>query len=120
MQRIPYSSVWGGISNVTQDPHRKGCVLVTIAGQVLRFQHTTDEELEKLGLLQLTRKNKKVFLIFWEDPSDGKHCLFAGWKNPEDKMVRELQICIHDDDCSLWEAVGRRSPDWKGWDDERT
>ncbi len=98
MEYTPYTSVWGSVNNVTAAPGRRGCVAVTIAGQILCLQRTTDGELEKLGLLQLSKKRNKVFLVFAENLATKTHSILVGWKNPPDLLVRQMQTVTVTDD----------------------
>lgn len=110
-----FSSVWGKVTNVQVDPQASHDVLVTVAGQVLRFPRIGGKGLESLGLLRLT--NKKVFLIIGENKTEGKNFIFAGWKNPQNKVVLSLQpLIIEVETFDLMNAILRENPDWKMWE----
>lgn len=110
----PFSSVWGKVTNVQVDPQTSNDVLVTIAGQVLRFPRVGGKGLESLGLLRLT--NKKVFLIIGENKTEGRNFIFAGWKNPQNKVALSLQpLIIEAETFDLMNAILKEGPDWKAW-----
>lgn len=125
MEYSPYTSVWGPVTDVRQAPRARGLLLVTIAGQVLRLQRTTDDGFEKLGLLRLSKKRSNVFLIVCENRTTDRHSILAGWKNPPDLFVRTLQPFILEEDESLHKLIAAAYPPpvWKdfdmepGWDD---
>lgn len=112
----PFSSVWGEVKNVQIDQKASHDVLVTIAGQVLRFDRFSDSDgLKSLGLLRLTKP--KVFLIVGELSSCGKNFIFAGWKNPQNKVALGLQPLVIDvATFDLMNAIVEQKPDWKAWE----
>lgn len=116
MNSVPYYSVWGKISDTREDPNNLGCILVTIAGQTLRFRRNSDDGMEEMGLLRLTKRKKTVFLIFWENKSDGRHCLTAGWNNPDSLCVRKVQSIINETPDMLELLIPEYFPTWKDWD----
>lgn len=130
---VPFSSVWGKVTNVQIDhktsqnvpgviaghtyyfEQKASCdILVTIAGQVLRFDQISNKDLETLGLLRLTKQ--KVFLIFGENKIKGKDFILAGWKNPHSKTVLKLQpLVIEAEPFELMIAILAEKPFWKNW-----
>lgn len=122
----PFSSVWGLVTHVSQDPQHRSHVLITIAGQVLRFERSSNEAgLQALGVLsKLTGRGKSVFLIFYVDESKGSHTLMACWKNPRNILVRKLQPAVLESYKSVKEHVAqfagqKMSPSWKRWSKEK-
>jgi hypothetical protein len=110
----PFSSVWGSVTNVKVDPQASHDVIVTIAGQVIRFPSAEINSLRSLGLLRLT--NKKVFLIVGENKVKGTNFILAGWKNPQTKVVFRLQpLVIEVETFDLMVAILPEKPDWKRW-----
>lgn len=128
-----FSSVWGKVTNVQIDhktsqgvpemisghpyylKQKASCdILVTIAGQVLRFDQISNKDLETLGLLRLTKQ--KVFLIVGENNIKGKNFILAGWKNPHSKTVLKLQpLVIEVEPFELMIAILAEKPFWKNW-----
>jgi hypothetical protein len=114
----PLTSLWGKVTNVREAPRRKGCIELALAGQKIVLQRTTDDGLGRLGLLRLSKKNEKVFLVLFENKASKKHTIVAGWRNPPDLLVRQLQPLVLADDDSLYETIARSypAPTWKDFD----
>ena len=108
----PFSSLWGKVTDVRVG---QSYTLVTIAGQVLRFDRfDEDNGLKSLGLLRLTKS--KVFLIVGERALRGTNFILAGWKNPQNKVVLNLQpLVVESKTFDLMNAVSKQNPDWKAW-----
>jgi hypothetical protein len=86
-----------------------------IAGQILTLQRTTDDRLAELGMLQLSRKGARVFLVYFEvlAPKSQKpkeHVIVAGWKNPPIELVLEIRRLIEHEDDLLYVTIARTSP----------
>lgn len=125
MEYTPYTSVWGGVSNVTAAPRRRGHILVTVAGQTLCMQQNTDGGLKKLGLLRLSKRRNTVFLVFTENLATKTHSILVGWRNPSDLLARQMQAVISTNDSgAIFEMVAVLSeepstrPTWKDFDFE--
>ncbi len=112
------TSLWGRVTNVREAPRRRGCIELAIAGQKIVLQRTTDNELEKLGLLRLSKKHESVFLVLFENKAAKRYVIVAGWRNPPALLVRELQPLVLADDDSLYETIATSypRPDWKDFD----
>ena len=108
MDYKPFSCVWGKVSRVGLDLRNTNDLLVTIAGQELRFDRYTPG-LSQLGLQRLTKR--KVFLILMTG-ANGKHMIFAGWKSPPERTVLELQPKALEDKLSWERDIFPRRPTW--------
>ena len=113
---IPFSFVWGKVTHTRIDPKNKGYLLVTIAEQALRLERATDDGMEKMGLMRLTKRNKRIFLVFWENERTGMHHVCAGWNNPDGKTVRNLQVLIAENAGDFYQSISKYSPTWKPLD----
>lgn len=111
-----FSSVWGKVTHTRIDPKNKEHLLVTIAEQALRLERTTDDGMEKMGLMRLTKRNKLVFLIFWENERTGIHHICAGWNNPDGKTARKLQVIIAENAGDFYQSISKYFPTWKSSD----
>lgn len=110
----PFSSVWGKVTNVQIDPQSSHDALVTIAEKVLRLPHAESSGAKSLGLLRLT--GQIVFLIVGENKADGKNFIFAGWKNPQSKVVLGLRpLIVEVETFELMQAILKEKPHWKAW-----
>ncbi len=113
LNSVPFSFVWGKVTHTRIDPKNKEHLLVTIAEQALRLKRVTGNGMEKIGLMRLTKKNKRIFLIFLENERTGVHHVCAGWNNPDCKIARKLQAIIAENAGDFYQSISEYFPTWK-------
>jgi hypothetical protein len=115
---VPFSSVFGKVSHVQKDSKVPGLIRVTICGQELLLQRSQGDGMDIMGLLRLTKRNKRIFLIYQANQANGTHEVLAGWNNPDERYVRFLQSHILAK-VGLSNEVRYYYPTWKVGDDHQ-
>ncbi len=118
-----FTHVLGNVSNVRNDLGSR-VISITVAGQKLLLHRGVDDGMKELGLLRLTKRKKRVFLIYWFDDLALVDRLVAGWKDPDIRVVNSLVAFIAgkpdtqmlEDQIHRYRAQYR--PTWQSWSND--